>query len=321
MTSTLVARQARVTVTIGSDDGTFADTAKGLDANESVASAATGATTSSGLTVYTWTQNRMIIRVSIGGKQFNTAELMVFGLPLATLNALSRLWLTPMNVRPQDTLKIETWDGSQYVPLFFGSITWAAPRGNSMPQVPIVISSTASMALAQSAAQPYSASGTLVLTDVLTNILGASGYTLNAAQSLPAYTITNPRATGSLQDQVKSILDGYPNIAWYFNLQQLILRPVGASIYADPIAIGPTTGMKGSPEYSTSGVQVDTIYEPRLIPGQSIKLDTVFTYAATANWSIAAVEHNLEPNVPNGRWDTRLVAQGISNVNGTGTAS
>ncbi len=320
MVSTLTARKARVTITVGKEDGTFAQTAASLDARAVTTSASTGATLDSGLTVYTWTENRMVIRVSIGGKQFNTAELMVFGLPLATLNALSRLWLTPLNVRAQDTVKIETWNGSQYVPLFFGSITWAAPRGNSMPQVPLVISATASMALAQSAAKPYSASGTLALTDVLTNILSTSGYTLNAAASLPLYTITNPRASGSLQDQIKSILDGFPNIAWYFNLQQLILRPVGASIYADPLPVGVTTGMKGSPEYSTSGVQVDTVFDSRYIPGQAITLNTVFTYAASASWSISATEHNLEPNVPNGRWDTRLVAQGISNTNGTGTS-
>jgi hypothetical protein len=323
----LIVRQARVTVTVGDD--TIQQSTEQLSAGTStlygpsaiLTGAATGAAGPNG-TVYTWTQQRMQLHIVAGGKQFNTCDLLVYGLPKATMNALSRLYLTPMNVRPQDTVKVEVWNGSQYVPLFFGSIQWAAPKGSSMPNVPLLISSNACTALQQTAPPPYSASGTLKLTDVLTAVLTSAGFTLNAPAAFASYTITNPRASGSLQDQIKAILSNYPDIAWDISLQQLILRQVGATLSGvDPITIGPTTGMKGSPDYSTSGVTVATVFNPLITLGATITLDTVFTYATKAQWQVAAIEHILEPNVPNGRWDTQLAARGIPNFNGSGTGT
>lgn len=321
MASTLQARMARITVTVGGPDTSDSTTAS-LGPGESVVTpSSSSASGANGSTTYVWTGNRTMIRISMGGNQFNTAEVQVFGISPVTMNALSRLWLTPLNVRPQDTVLIEVLDGGQYVPLFFGSITWCAPRGNSMPQVGLVITANASMALAQTAVPPYSAAGTLALNDVLTNILAASKFTLTASSALPAYTITNPRASGSVQDQIVSILRGFPDVAYDFYLQQLRVRPVGVPLNADTILIGPTTGMMGSPEYSTSGVMVDTLFNPRIILGSAITLDTVFAYATQATWTVAACEHDLEANVPNGRWTSRVVAQGCANPNGTGTAS
>ncbi|WP_028211616.1 hypothetical protein [Paraburkholderia mimosarum] len=295
--NTLQARKLRVTVTIGADSN------------------AADATT------YVWTENRMRVNVSAGGGRFNAARIEIYGIGIDAINAISRQWLTPLMIRPQDTVRVDVWTGAQFVPFFFGTITWAAPKGSSMPAVPLVMEASAASSLAQSAPAPYSASGTVKLTDALAAILGTSGYTLIAAANLPQYTLTNPRASGSTLDQVEALLAGFPDIAHDYNLLQLRLRPVGAPLFGDVVTVGPAAGMQGSPDYSTSGVEFNTLFDPRITLGTPLQLETVFAYAQSAQWTVAVLEHVLEANVFNGEWLTRVFAQGVPNADGSGTAA
>lgn len=270
---------------------------------------------------YVFQEHRMIIRVSLGGGRFGNAKVSIHGVPLANMNNISRLWLVPLQIQAQDTLSIDVWDGSTYVPFFNGVIAWAGTDGSSLPDVTLNIEANAAMGISQTTPAPYSANGTQTLQNVLQGILQNSGFTLDLAPSVPPLTVTNPRYSGSVQDQLDACLRAFPQLAFNVMLQRVRVYPFDQPFGTDPILISPTTGAVGAPNYSSSAVTWKTAFNPQLVPGQAIEIDSEFVLAGGANWVCRVLNHTLEPNKPKGLWHTDFAAVGIPNADGTGTSS
>lgn len=296
-----VTRAARVTVTV-----TRADSSSG-----------SGTTTSS----YVFLQHRMVIRVSIGGGRFGNAKVQIHGVPLAAMNNIARLWPLPMEIQAADTLSIDVWDGSNYAPFFTGTITWSGVNGGALPDVTLDIEANSSASLAQTTPAPYTVSGPQTLQNVLTGILQGSEFALDYAPSIPEIIVPNPRYSGSTLDQIVACMRSYPQLTWNPVLSRLRVYPADQPLGADPILISPATGMRNAPVYSSSAVTLDTVFDPRLVPGQAITIDSEFVLAGGAQWIAMVLNHTLEPNKPKGAWTTSIAAKGIPNTNGSGTAA
>ncbi|MGJ8493558.1 hypothetical protein ACR4XK_12215, partial [Glaesserella parasuis] len=65
---------------------------------------------------YVFQENRMRIKVRQGGAQFGNAHVDIYGVPLADMNQIARLWLEAMAPQNADTLRIDVWDGKVFVP-------------------------------------------------------------------------------------------------------------------------------------------------------------------------------------------------------------
>lgn len=297
-----VTRSARVTVSVTRSDS----------------SSANGTSPQS----YVFLQHRMIIRVQQGGGRFGNAHVQIHGVPLANMNNISRLWLEPLQIQAQDTLAIDVWDGFQYVPFFAGVIMWAGTDGSALPEVTLNIEANAAGTIAQTAPAPYTAAGSQTLQNVLQGILQNSGFALDLAATVPTnLTVTNPRYSGSVIDQLDACLRAFPQLAWNVILQRVRVYPVNQPFDANPVLISPSTGAKGSPNYSTSALTWETLFNPQLVPGQAIQVDSQFVLAGGANWICRVLTHTLEVNKPKGAWHTAIAAVGIPNANGTGTPS
>lgn len=296
-----VTRSARVTVTVTRTDS----------------SSDTGTSQSQ----YVFLEHRMSIQVSLGGGRWGNARVQIEGVSLANMNNISRLWLQPLVIQAQDTLAIDVWDGSNYVPFFNGVIAWAGTDGSGLPLVRLNIEANAAFALSQTAPAPYTASGTQTLQNVLQGILAPGGFALDFAPSVPPLTITNPRFSGSVMDQLDACMRAFPQLAHNIILQRVRVYPTGQPLDVDPVIISPTTGMKNAPNYSSSAMCVDTLFDPRLVPGQAIQVDSEFVLAGGANWVCRVLNHHIEPNKQKGNWITSIAANGIANADGTGTPS
>lgn len=294
-------RSARVTVTVTRPD----------------ASSSSGTTTSQ----YVFLEHRMVIRVSIGGGRFGNARVQVHGVPLAAMNNIARLWQLPMQIQTQDVLAIDIFNNSNYVPFFSGVVSWAGVNGGALPDVTLDIEANAAYGLSQTTPAPYSATGTQTLQNVLQGILQGSQFALDYAPSMPALTVTNPRYSGSTMDQIAACLRAFPQVAYNVVLSRLRVYPANQPLGADPILISPATGMRNAPVYSSSAVTLETLFDPRLVPGQAIQIDSEFVLAGGAQWIAMVLNHTLEPNKPKGVWTTSLAARGIPNANGSGTAA
>lgn len=257
---------------------------------------------------YTFEQHRMLIRVRQGGKQFGNVTVQVFGVPLDTMNQIARLWLEALTPQNTDTLAINVWDGTGFVPFFNGTIAWSAVNAAGMPDVSLDIEANAALAGMNTTASPYANAGPVSLQDVLTQLSGLAGLTLDYAKSAAQYQMSQVRATGTPIEQIGQIMSQYPDLTWNVNLQRLIVRAALAPIDDDAIRIAGDTGMISYPVYSTSGLQVTTVFDPRIRPGLALDVQTKFDFVNRTTWVASVLAHSLDVNVPGGRWDTQLAA-------------
>jgi hypothetical protein len=266
---------------------------------------ATGAAQSS---TYTFQDHRMRIQVRQGGNQFGNAKVEVFGVPLASMNNIARLWLESLTPQNTDTLDIGIWDGNDFVPFFSGVITWSAVDASGMPQVKLVIESNSSMALMNQTASPYANAGPVLLQDALTPIAAMGDFSVDYSAQAPQYQMTDVRVTGSPMEHISGLMRHFPDLTWFVNLQRIVVRAGGAPYSADSIRIAADTGMMSYPVYSSSGLQFATLFNPRLRPGVALDVNTQFDFVNRTLWVASVLAHSLDVNVPGGQWTTSVAA-------------
>jgi hypothetical protein len=260
-------------------------------------------------TAFSFQQHRMRIAVRQGGNQYGNAHVEIFGMPLDAMNQISRLWLEALTPTNTDTLEIAVWDGTAFVSLFQGVITWSAVDASGMPAVKLVVEANAGFALANATASPYANAGPVLLRDALTSIVSPAGMTVDYSAALPDVQLVDVRADGSPLAQVASILRAFPQIRWLVNLQRLVVFPTAAPFAEDPVRVAADTGLVGNPVYSTSGLQFATIYNPQIAPGTYLDVESgTFEFINRTKWVAAVIAHELEPNLPGGKWHTSVGA-------------
>lgn len=259
---------------------------------------------------FTFEQHRMRIGVRQGGNQYGNAKVEVFGVPLASMNQVARLWQGAMTPQNTDSMAIDVWDGKAFIPLFQGVITWSAVDASGMPQVKLVIEANASMLLMNNTASPYATgTGPIKLSDALTSIIKPQGFSLDYSESATDYQLTDVHVSGSPLDQVAALLRHYGDLTWFCSLQRLIVRKANAPFDADAIRIASDTGLQGFPVFSSSVLQLATIFNAKLRPGAGLDVHVNdFDFINKTTWIAGVVAHQLDATVPGGMWTTSLAA-------------
>lgn len=259
---------------------------------------------------YTFEQHRMRLQLRQGGKQYGNAKVEIYGVPLSSMNQIARLWMESLTPQNDDTLSIDVWDGKDFVPLFQGVITWSAVNASAMPQVKLEIEANASMVLMNTTASPYaSGTGPVALPDALISIIKPQGFSLDYSDTATRYPLTDVHVSGSPLEQVSTLMRHYDDLTWFCNLQRLIVRRAKAPFNEDAIRIAADTGLQGFPVYSSSGLQLSTVFNARLRPGAPLDVQvTDFDFINRTKWVAAVVAHQLDVNYPGGQWVTGLAA-------------
>jgi hypothetical protein len=257
---------------------------------------------------YNFQQHRMRIQVRQGGKQFGNAKVEIYGVPLATMNQIARLWLEALTPQGTDTIQIDVLQGDTFVPFFQGIITWSAVNPSRSPQVFLDIEANAGMALTLAPASPYSTPGGVTLKSALETIVQPAGFQLDYAADAPVYQLGPVRVTGAPLDQVGQLMSHYPDLTWTPNLQRLQVRKALAPLTSTQVDISADNGLQGYPVYSTSGLQLSTVFNPLITPGAALNITTEFDFVNRTLWVAAVLSHMIEPNMPGGQWTTQLAA-------------
>ena len=75
--------------------------------------------------------------------------------------------------------------------------------------------------------------------------------------------------------------------------------------------VSPSTGMRGYPAFTSSGIEVTTLFNPTLQYGGNIQVESQLT-PACGTWNIYNLAHELESEIPSGKWFTTLSASKIA---------
>lgn len=258
---------------------------------------------------YEFEQHRMSIQVGQGGNQFGNAKVQIFGVPMDDMNQIARLWLETLTPSATDKLRIDVWDGSNFVPFFSGVITWSAVNASGAPNVVLEIEANDSAIGMVQPATPYAQEGPVLMKDALEAVLGPVGLVVELAESVPVYQLTKVRLNGTPIDQASQLMSAFPDLTWYINLQRFLVRPANGPLGGDPLPVNKTTGLIGYPVYSTSGITLATLFDPRVRPGLALDIQTAFDFVNRTKWVAAVLQHNLQPNMPGGQWMTQIAAQ------------
>ena len=285
----LVERRCRVTVSVQRPGGAASDSPRRLE--------------------YAFEDHRMHISISQGGGQFGNARIAIFGMRLDAMNKIARLWLESMTPITTDTVGVDVWDGGNFVPLFRGVIAWAAVNAGSAPDVSLEIDANSFMAAMNEPAPPYVQDTPLALQDALTAILAPTDITVAFAETVPALQVQKVHVIGTPMQQAQRVMNAYPELTWYIDLQRMIVRPVGAPAEETAVTISRETGLIGYPTYSTSGVTLSTLFDPRIRLGLALDIRTEFDFVNRTKWITSVLQHNLQPNMPGGQWSTQIAAQ------------
>lgn len=258
---------------------------------------------------YAFIEHRMSIQVSQGGNQFGNAKVSIFGVNLESMNKIARLWLEVLSPSNTDTLTIDVWDGSNFVPFFAGVITWSAVNAATAPHVSLEIEANSAMIAMNTVATPYAQDEPVALQDALAKILEPTGLVVEFAESVQALQIQKARLSGTPMDQAAALLGYFPELTWYINLQRFLVRPVNAPLGGEPIPVNKYTGMISYPTYSTSGITLSMLFDARIRPGLALDVTTAFDFVNRTKWVAAVLQHTIQPNMPGGQWITQVAAQ------------
>lgn len=257
---------------------------------------------------YEFTDHRMSISVGQGGNQFGNAKVEIYGVPQDDMNQIARLWLETLTPGNTDVMRIDVWDGANFVPFFAGVITWSAVNAAKMPDVSLDIEANSAMVAMNMPAEPYAQAGPVTLRAALDDILAPTGLVVEYGEGVPELQMTKVRMTGTPLDQAASLMGHFPELSWYINLRRFLVRPVNGPLGGVPVPVNKNTGMISYPVYATSGVTLATLFDPRIRPGVALDIQTAFDFVNRTRWVASVLQHTIQPNTPGGQWLTQIAA-------------
>jgi hypothetical protein len=240
----------------------------------------------------------------VTGPGMIVAHVKIFGLPLSQMNQLSTLGLPP-DVYSQNTMTLKAGDDTgQLTTVFQGVVQFGDVDLDGAPDSCFSITSYSGLDVAALVIPPTSAPGSV---DAATLIQGLAskagrGFENNGV----SVQLSNPYYHGSARDQIMSCAKA-GNFNWYDDGFTISIWPQRGSRKGTPILVSAQTGMVGYPKFSQGGVIVRTEYNPNLVFGRQIKVQSVLTPACGV-WAINGVDLALETETPGGAWFQTITA-------------
>jgi hypothetical protein len=119
--------------------------------------------------------------------------------------------------------------------------------------------------------------------------------------------LSNAYLYGSPRQQMKTIAEHAGINATIIN-GTLAIWPKDGSRGGQIVTLSPTSGLIGYPIYSAMGVLLRALFNPSIEFGQQIKVEGSVLTAANGTYHIYALDHDLECQAPNGKWDSLISA-------------
>lgn len=236
-------------------------------------------------------------------------NLRIWGLSLDIMNQLTVLKQDLLNnmSKAANYVTVEAGDDLSGMSIaFYGGISEAYADFSGTPDTSFVLVAYAGLLSSLKPVQPVSYKGSVDAALIMQDIATSMDRTLeNGGVSVQLRDVYLPGTAKDQMDSVKragnfnAILDPQQPILaiWPLNTVRGGLIPL----------INKDTGLVGYPTYAQNGISLTTLYLPTLAVGGAIKLETQLTPAA-GQWATYLVSHDLEAEVPGGKWFTHIEA-------------
>lgn len=248
------------------------------------------------------------IRASIqnaGGLSDGTLNLTIYGMTRSLMNQLSTLGMQ-INLVPKNAITLLAGTAGNMSTAFEGYIIAAYADFNAQPEVAFHISAHTLGAFATAPAEASSYKGPADVATIMSGYATKMG--MRFENSGVQIKLPNTYVSGSLRDQAQAIVR-HSGIAWNAGEGGLLaIWPKNGSRNGKiPVIAPPPKGnMAGYPTYTAYGIMLRNLYEPTLGLGQKISVES--SVLTTGEWAIYGLSHELEAEVPDGKWGSTIMA-------------
>ena len=242
-----------------------------------------------------------------GWVQMGQLRSEIFGLRQADMNKITSY---PLSIGRQisNTIVVYAIDGTQESVVFAGNIVKAWPDYSRMPDVSLRIEAQAAMSAALKTVKPRSFKGSIDVAEVMRQIANSMGYAFE--NSGVNVKLTDVYLANTDLEQARELAK-MAGIAMNIERNILSIWPLGSYRNAVIPLISPETGLVGYPAFDGTYVRFDCLYNPTLITGGLIKVESD-NKNAVGQWQILKIGHHLESEKPGGAWFSSVSAVSLN---------
>ena len=263
---------------------------------------------------------------NVGQLQGCQLTLAVYGLTLSQMNDLSTLG-PQLGVIKRNIVKVEaSIDNGGWSAVFEGVIQTAFADLQGMPDAVLRVTANSIAALVVEPVEARSINGAVNVAGVLQLLAAQATPPLNFENNAGVNVILrNPYLWGSVHDCIKELCEA-AGINWVIQNHTLAIWPRNGSRtpagMAAPI-VSSATGLVASPTYTAFGLLLKTLFNPAVLFGGAIQVQSALTTNAAAQgaavaqalklpvdgiYQVVQLNHELESWVPNGHWFSSIYA-------------
>lgn len=230
-----------------------------------------------------------------GGKEKPKCTLKIFNLPLDDMQVLTTLAFEPLAVK-KNRLILMAGDDESLTQVFVGDITSAVPRFAADASSTFEISAITGYVASVTPAKPLTAAGARDVATLLEGLARQMGFAfINRGVSV---TVRNVALMGGPMEQARQLADE-ARIDLIIDDGEMIAAPRGVLRQDDAEGSTPVlrdkTGLIGFPGFDAKGVVGRCLYEPRLLPGGPVRIESMVP-KASGLWRVTSVSHKLQAN-------------------------
>lgn len=235
-----------------------------------------------------------------GAPAMSSAEMRIYGLTPDIMNALTTLG-SPRPMERDNTVAISAGDANSGLALVYqGTVQEAWQNFDSQPETFLEVQSFVSTFLALKPASPISFPGTGDVATMMAGLATTAGR--NFENSGVQVQLANPYFSGTILSQAQALAEA-ANIEFFDDGITFAIWPKTGTRNSQIPLVSPASGLVNYPRYTSQGVALRMIFNPNILFGGQIKLETSLKQAA-GTWYVNKVSYDLSSQIVNGPWFT-----------------
>lgn len=254
--------------------------------------------------------HRVMVSARIaGGASMSEVTVRIFGMTASRMNDFSTLGQLPTKFNANTVSILASDDAGNMSQIFEGTILAAYADFLAAPEVSFTITGLGGLIEALKNTPGFSSPGPVDAAVVLQTLASQAGLSFEnngVSVMLPKRTYN-----GSVRTQIQECIED-ARISGVIDRGALAIWPRDGARAGEVAVISPTKGMVGYPSYTATGVIVTTLFNPTIRYGGTVQIEESTLRQANGTWNVVTLVHELESEVPNGKWFTQieLVVQG-----------
>lgn len=243
--------------------------------------------------------------VNVIGNYQGSMHLRAYGLSQSIMNQITTIGpvATAMHGKNKVSLRAgNDVDGMSFV--YEGAILTAWGDYNAAPEVAFNVMAQAGAIGAVKPVQPLSSQGveSVEVAQMMATLAKEMGLTFE--NSGVTARMAYPYFDRSALAQVQAIASA-ADIEYVIDLGTLAIWPRGGVRAGVVPLISPATGLVGYPSFSSQGISITTLYDPRIRVGKLVQVESSLQMACK-EWKALKVSHSLSSETHDGPWFTTM---------------